>query len=101
MTSVSAFGLMVGSLLSSTVIKLGRRRCNLMACIFLLIGAVMQLWVNLTVLMLGKLVYAMASAVMVSGGAVYLSEMLPKEKVRTHGFAVNAGINIGKAVILI
>lgn len=72
-----------------------------MACIFLLIGAVFQLKINFTMLIIGKLVYAIASAVMVSGGAVYLSEMLPKEKVRTHGFAVNAGVNLGKAFVLI
>ena len=101
MTGLSAFGLMIGSLLSSTLIQQGRRRSNLIACILLLIGAVMQLKVNFTILILGKILYAIASAVMVNGGAVYLSEMLPKEKVRTHGFAVNAGISLGKGSILI
>ena len=60
----------------------------------------MQFIINFWTLMIGKIIYGASAAVLLTGGALYLSETLPPEKVGSHGFAVNFGITLGISTIL-
>ena len=61
----------------------------------------MQFWINFWMLIAGKIVHCIASAIVLPACAVYLSETLPEEKISTHGFAVNLGVTTGLSIPLI
>ena len=60
----------------------------------------MQFIINFWTLFFGKMVYGASAAVLLTGGALYLSETLPPEKVGSHGFAVNFGVTLGISTVL-
>ena len=101
LTSASAAGLMIGSLLSSSIVKMGRRRAILLGSLIQLVGAAAQFFIHFWVLFAGKVVYGAASAIMLTGSALYLSETLPQDKINSHGFAVNLGVTVGISVVLL
>ena len=101
LTCASALGLMIGSLASSSIVKIGRRKSIMLACIVALVGALMQFVWSFWMLIAGKIVYGASSGVMLTGGALYLTETLPESKIGSHGFAVNLGITFGLTVVLI
>ena len=91
---------MIGSLASSKIVQIGRRRAILLASLVSLGGAALQFIINFWTLFAGKIIYGASAAVLLTGGALYLSETLPPEKVGTHGFAVNFGVTLGISTIL-
>ena len=91
---------MIGSLLSSSIVKIGRRKAILLSNFVAVVGGLMQFIFNFWVIFAGKVVYAACAAVMLTGCALYLSETLPEDKVGSHGFAVNLGVTLGMAVTL-
>ena len=91
---------MIGSLASSYIVQIGRRRAILLASVVSLGGAVLQFIINFWTLFIGKVFYGASAAVLLTGGALYLSETLPAEKVGSHGFAVNFGITLGISTVL-
>lgn len=97
-TSASALGLMIGSLLSSTIIKIGRRKSILLAAFVQLIAIGFQFWLTFWAQVGSKIVFGASSAVQLTACAVYLSETLPPEKVATYGFAVNLGVTVGISI---
>ena len=100
LTCASAIGLMLGSLAASTVVKIGRRRAILIASIVAIVGALMQFLINFWSIIIGKIVYGAAAAIMLTGCALYLAETLPIDKIGSHGFAVNLGVTLGISVVL-
>ena len=100
LTCASALGLMIGALSSSTIVKIGRRRAILLGSIIALIGATMQFYFNFWIIVGGKVVYGASAGVMLTGGALFLGETLPEDKMGSHGFAVNLGITLGLSAIL-
>ena len=100
LTCASALGLMIGALSSSTIVKIGRRRAIMLSSIVALIGALMQFYYEFWVIMAGKIIYGASAGVMLTGGALYLGETLPEDKLGSHGFAVNLGITLGLSAIL-
>ena len=59
----------------------------------------MQLWLNFWMLIFGKIVYGIASGIMITASALYLSETLPADKVSSYGFAVNLGVTLGITIM--
>ena len=72
-----------------------------MASFLQLAGGAIQFWISFWVLLAGKVIYGMASAIMLTGCALFLSETLPQEKVNSHGFAVNLGVTVGISIVLL
>ena len=91
---------MIGALSSSTIVKIGRRRAILLGSIIALIGATMQFYFDFWIIVGGKVVYGASAGVMLTGGALFLGETLPEDKMGSHGFAVNLGITLGLSAIL-
>ena len=99
-TCASAVGLMIGSLASSSVVKIGRRKAAIFANLVALVGGALQLMMNFYMILAGKIVYGMSAGVLITACALYLSETLPPEKVGSHGFAVNLGVTLGISLVL-
>ena len=91
---------MIGSLASGRIVKIGRRRAILLASVIALAGALMQFIFNFWLIFFGKIVQGASAGVMLTGGALYLGETLPEEKLGSHGFAVNLGVTMGLSVVL-
>ena len=91
---------MIGSLASGRIVKIGRRRAILLASVIALAGSLLQFVFNFWLIFFGKIVQGASAGVMLTGGALYLGETLPEEKLGSHGFAVNLGITVGLSVVL-
>ena len=72
----------------------------MLSSIVALIGALMQFYYEFWVIVGGKIIYGASAGVMLTGGALYLGETLPEDKLGSHGFAVNLGITLGLSAIL-
>ena len=102
LTVASALGLMIGSLISGSFVKIGRRKAILIASTIQMIGAAFMFWYSVYYIMFAaKVLYGAMGAVQLTGCAIYLSETLPADKVATHGYAVNLGVTIGISVCLL
>ena len=100
LTCASALGLMIGSVSSGAIVKIGRRRTIMLGCVIAIVGALMQLIFDFWLILAGKVIYGASAGLMLTAASLFLHETVPEEKMGKYGFAVNLGITMGLSVVL-
>ena len=94
-------GIIVGGLLSSKFVVVGRRVTAIFSILISFVGvALMVIWVNLISICIGRFVYAFACGILITCANLWLSETVPKENMGPFSVTVNLGIVLGFMVCL-
>ena len=70
---------------------------NLMACL----GVIPTLFLNIWAILVGKLVFGVASGTLIVASSIYLNETVPVEKSQTFDFTTNFGVILGMTICLL
>ena len=100
LTSAGVVGIMIGSGLANFIVEKGRRRTILISQVIALIGALMGFILNLWVLIAARIIYGIATGIVIVAVALYFSETIPASRTGKYGFAINFGITGGVTIIL-
>ena len=80
LTCASALGLMIGSISSGAIVKMGRRRAIMLGCVLALVGALMQFIFEFWLIFIGKVIYGASAGLMLTSASLFLHETVPEEK---------------------
>ena len=80
LTCASALGLMIGSISSGAIVKMGRRRAIMLGCVLALVGALMQFIFEFWLIFTGKVIYGASAGLMLTSASLFLHETVPEEK---------------------
>lgn len=97
----TVFGLMLGSIFASSIVKIGLKNSAILANIIGIVGCIPQLFLGIWGFAVGKLILGLAGGLMIIASSIFISESLPAERVASCGTSVNLGIMGGILLIAI
>lgn len=98
LNSASIAGLAFGSIIGGTLIKNGRKRIVIFFNIVLIIGSIMSLFLNTTLLACGRFVFGFASGALVAATPKIIGETIPGH-VMDNGYGASTNLSINAMVM--
>ena len=100
-SSISIFGLIIGSFTAIFFVRKGRRNTIIWMSFVGIIGIIPTLFLNIWLILAGKLIYGFSAGVMIVAASLYLQETVPAVKSATFDFTTNFGVILGITINLV
>jgi MFS family permease len=94
-TAAGILGLLIGALVTSRIIEIGRWRAALLANSLVILSCVPMMFLNVYTHILGRLLLGFAGGMNIVVCAIFMAETVPADKIGATATSINFGIVTG------